>query len=208
MSLPRRSRVSFARALGTVLGGGCSQRSESLEGVAAGGVAAAPPANRPHWHQCSAWGEVCYPGFPTALSGATAGTGRRLDPQAWSWPEGLAGAAPAPGWAGCTPSLEVSGGVAVPVSPPGSAPSGFLRRGADGWSPPPPRDGLCSGADPEPAAPGWAVPAWHRAQSPEVWPRSLLPLVPLVPSYEESSTPKEVPGASKEETTEAAKKKK
>lgn len=55
-------------------------------------------------------------------------------------------------------------------------------------------------------APGWAVPSWHRSLSPEkVRPHSLLP---LVPSYEESSTPKEVPGASKEETTEAAKKEK
>lgn len=73
--------------------------------------------------------------------------------------------------------------------------------------------GLMAGAHPllgtaSAVAPGWAVPAWHRALAPEVWPCSLLPLVPLVPSYEESSTPKEVPGASKEETTEAAKKKK
>lgn len=91
-----------------------------------------------------------------------------------------------------TLSLEMSRGDVSLISLPGLCPMGLPVLGADGWS----RTqghrlgcayvgtGLCPQGDASPT---------H---------------IPLVPSYEESSTPKEAPGASKEEPTEASKKEK
>lgn len=116
--------------------------------------------------------------------------GTRIDPQAQSWP-----------LAGYTLSLEMSRGDVSLISLPGLCPMGLPVLGADGWSSPCPqqKQGRTQG---------------HRLGCPYVG-TGLCPQggaspthVPLVPSYEESSTPKEAPGASKEEPTEASKKEK